>query len=198
MLGRGGYKIVKKITILHSGVSASIIIELTLVSPWLVKLFTAPPFHNSWPIVGIMAWQPLFYGFLLIASSGIWKSEKTYLKSYLIGITSILGLGFNWLMVPVYGIYGAALATIITYAILVSITLYVSERLWRVDFPVSRMVSMVVIAGSFIGWFVSSDFHENIHLKFITGLLISISLAFSSIPDSEGKLQKALKVIRIR
>ena len=104
MFGRGGHTIIKNIALLYTGGSTSLIIVLTLASPWLVKLFTAPPFHNSWPIVGIMAWQPLFYGFLLIASSGIWKSEKTYLRSYLIGITSILGLGFNWLMVPVYGI----------------------------------------------------------------------------------------------
>ena len=87
---------------LYMGLACAGIVGLTVLSPWLVQWLTAPEFHDAWPIVGILAWQAVFYGFFLIASAGIWKAEKTYLNFYLMGGAAILGIGINWILVPSY------------------------------------------------------------------------------------------------
>ena len=58
-------------------------VVLTIISPWLVQTFTSrEEYFSGWPLVGVLAWQPIFYGFYLIAAGGIWKAEKTQLATF--------------------------------------------------------------------------------------------------------------------
>ena len=53
----------RMISRLYMGLGTTMIIIVTLLSPWLVELLTTNEYYSSWPIVGILAWQSLFYGF---------------------------------------------------------------------------------------------------------------------------------------
>lgn len=130
---------------LYMGLGTAAIVILTFLSPWMVKWLTAPAYHAAWPIVGILAWQALFYGFFLIASAGIWKAERTYLNLYLMGGAAIFGLLLNWLMVPSYGGIGAALSTSLTYFLWTVASLLVSERCWHVGFNLGLHLSQIGI-----------------------------------------------------
>jgi O-antigen/teichoic acid export membrane protein len=138
---------------LYMGCACSGIVLLTFLSPWLVKVLTGPAFHDSWPIVGILAWQAVFYGFFLIASAGIWKAEKTYLNIPLMAGSAILGLLLNLILVPSYGGSGAALATSITYFVWAMASLIVSERLWCIGLLsplVAFQVTTAIVATIFL------------------------------------------------
>ena len=63
-----GPEIFRVISRLYMGLGTSAVALLTLISPYLLQLFTAPAYHQAWPIVSILAWQTLFYGFFLIAT----------------------------------------------------------------------------------------------------------------------------------
>lgn len=130
---------------LYMGLGTAAIVILTFLSPWLVKWLTAPAYHDAWPIVGILAWQALFYGFFLIASAGIWKAEKTYLNLYLMSGAAIFGLLLNWVLVPNYGGIGAALSTSLTYFLWTAASLYISERCWHVGFILRLHLSQIGI-----------------------------------------------------
>ena len=66
---------------LYMGLGSAAVVILTFFSPWLVHWLTAPVYREVWPIVGILAWQALFYGFLPDRHpAGIWKAEKTHLN----------------------------------------------------------------------------------------------------------------------
>ena len=73
------------------------------------------------------------YGFYLIASAGMWKREKTYLSLYISGIAAFSGILLNFILVPKYGAIGAAFATVTTYFLWILLTIFVSERLWRLE-----------------------------------------------------------------
>ena len=138
---------------LYMSAACAGVVALTVLSPWLITLLTGPEFHNAWPIVGILAWQPVFYGFFMIASAGIWKTEKTYLNLPLMGGAAVLGLALNWLLVPSYGGVGAAVATAITYFVWVLASLIVSERLWKVKFRLEIMGLQILLAVCFGAYF---------------------------------------------
>lgn len=171
---------------LYMGMGTAAVMILTLLSPWLVRWLTAPAFHEAWPIVGILAWQALFYGFFLIVSSGIWKAEKTYLNLYLDGGAAIVGLGLNWLLVPFYGGVGAALATSITFCLWSFASLWVSEKLWRVNYQVSRFGIMIGVAAAAVTWFVTTDYRIDTYIKVITGSVLSLLFAASSVCGTGG------------
>ena len=169
---------------LYMGLGVAAVIILTLLSPWLVRLLTAPAFHSAWPVVGILAWQALFYGFFLIASAGIWKAEKTYLNLYLMGGAAIIGLFLNWALVPTYGGVGAALATVITFFGWVVGSLVISERLWLVSFPVKLFLIQIIVAAGLIGWFILTDVTAYRYLKIVIGITLSIFIVSTAVPFS--------------
>jgi O-antigen/teichoic acid export membrane protein len=178
---------------LYMGIGIAAVIILTLLSPWLVRWLTAPAFHDAWPLVGILAWQALFYGLFLIASAGIWKAEKTYLNLYLMSGAAVVGLLLNWALVPAFGGVGAAVATVITYFTWIVASMVISERLWLVSFPVKLMLVQITVAASLIAWFILTDLSSDFYLKVIVGSVICAFIATTAIPsDFYSKIRKRI------
>jgi O-antigen/teichoic acid export membrane protein len=130
---------------LYIGLGVAAVIYLTFLAPWLVKGLTGPAFHDAYPIVGILAWQALFYGFYLIGAAGIWKAEKTYITAILMAIAGVINLLFNYLLVPSFGGTGAALATVVSYFVWILLSLIISERFWKVQFSFYIMAGQILV-----------------------------------------------------
>ena len=139
---------------LFVGVGAAAVIALTFVSPWLVGFFASSNYFEAWPLVGILAWQSVFYGFYLVASAGIWKAEKTYLSAYLMLGGACLNLVLNYALVPTYGAVGAAIATVTAYFVWVMAAMVLSESLWRIGFPMKLMASQLGLAMATGYWLI--------------------------------------------
>ena len=122
------------------------ILILTFLSPWLIEFITGPDFHDSWPIVGILTWKGLLYGYFMICSAGIWKAEKTYLNLYISLSILVVGLILNFLIVPTYGIIGASVATVFTFFIWIVVTSIVSNLHWKIKFNYFFILSVFIIS----------------------------------------------------
>jgi len=134
MHSKGGEETFILISDWYIKIGCFLMILLTFLSPWLVKFLTGPDFHDSWPIVGILCWKGLLYGYYMICSAGIWKSEKTYLNFYISIAALLVGLILNFLVVPKYGILGASITTVITFLVWITISAIVSNSLWKIKF----------------------------------------------------------------
>lgn len=165
---------------LYMGFGVAFIVALTFASPWLTTVLTGPSFHDAWPIVGVVAWQSLLYGFFLIASAGIWKAEKTYLNLYLMASAAVLGILLNWLLVPDWAAMGAAIATVATYFAWVIASMMVSERLWQVGFPWRVFALQVCVGLGFVIWFVNQVGRSDSLNGFAVAIIAVILLVFSS------------------
>lgn len=131
---------------LYVGVGVGCIILINSIVPWLVKWLTAPAYHGVWPIISILFWQSLFYGFYLIGSAGIWKAKKTYITAYLITGAALINLILNYLLVPKYGGIAAAISTVISYLVWIIVTVIISERLWKVNHNFI-IISSILVSG---------------------------------------------------
>jgi O-antigen/teichoic acid export membrane protein len=169
---------------LYMGLGIAVVVVLTLISPLLVQWFTGDGYHEAWPIVGILAWQSLFYGFFLIASAGIWKVEKTYINLYLMVGASLFGLLLNWILVPEYAGIGAAIATAITYLLWITASMIVSESLWRVSFSWPVMGFQIIIGGIFVIWYLSNGADYHLHIKIGVGLFFVFLLVLTAVERS--------------
>lgn len=190
-----GPKVFRMIARLYMGLGISALVVLTLLSPWLLKFLTAQAYHHAWPIVCILLWQSLLYGFFLIASAGIWKVEKTYLNLYLMIGAALVGLFLNWFFVPEFGGVGAAFATVLTYLIWNAASMFVSERYWRVNFSWFVLGFQILIGASFTTWFI---FKGKIYDSYLTngiGLFIAVLILLISLSRSE--ILKVRRLIKI-
>ncbi len=168
---------------LFLGLGVSAVVYLTFLAPWLVKWLTGPAFHNAWPIVGILAWQSLFYGFSLVCLAGIWRAEKTYIIVVLTAITGVLNLFLNYLWVPLFGGMGAALATAVSYLVWTILSLLISERYWKVQFPLGVMTGQIavgVLAVAWLTWRVKDLMQSAIVTHVVVLLLLASAFQYSA------------------
>ena len=187
MHGKDGPDTFRTIARLYMGLGTSGIVLLTAFSPFLVRWLTAPAFHHAWPIIGVLAWQAVFYGFFLIATAGIWKTEKMYLNLYLMGGAVIISLFLNWVLVPVYGSMGAAISTSLTYFLLLVVSMILSEKLWKINISIIILAFQILLGSIFVAWFVYGDNASNPSLVILIAFLVASILLMSSIQFSKIK-----------
>jgi O-antigen/teichoic acid export membrane protein len=120
---------------IYLGLAVSGVILLTASAPKIIDFMVPEEYFQAYPIVGILAWYPVFYGFYLIASTGIWKKEKTAWTPLLMIGAAGLNVFLNSLWVPMYGSLGAAIATSFSFLVWNLAVLSVSEKLWKIDYP---------------------------------------------------------------
>ena len=196
MHGVDGPEVFRMISRLYLSLGIIVIILLTSISPWLVEFLAPTAYLDAWPIIGILGWQAMFYGYFLIAAAGLTKVEKTYLYPILMGCALFLGFVMNCILVPRFGIIGASLATAITYLVWILISIFVSERFWSIGL-LNRIFFVQITLGVLTCSLLLLDKFEVI-VKIISttvslSLLIRISLETETILLIKSKLLKPSK-----
>jgi len=170
----------------YMGCGAMLAVVVTTLSPFLVTLFAAAPFHNAYPLVGILCWCPILYGFIMISGSGIWKAERTKITPGIALCSAAANILMALLLVPTYGLNGAAIATVLSFVVWNILTLYFSERLWHVGYPVVRLVVQMacgMVATVFIIWL----YGNNHSLWSVFGMTMAglVTIAVASLSSQE-------------
>jgi O-antigen/teichoic acid export membrane protein len=176
MHSEDGVLIFKTLSRFYLGFGTAAVVYLAFISPWLIKLLTASAYHSGYKIVGIMAFQSLFYGFYLIGAVGIWKSEKTYITSITIILAGVLNILLNYVLVPKYGILGAAIANSISYLVWIIASILISEKLWYIGFNYLLLFGQVIlgILGIVFIYYIGekANIFSFVIIHFIVGILI--------------------------
>jgi len=111
------YSRLKRLYTLMFWVAISIALPMTFLSDWLVTLLYGEAYRAAGRVLMINIWAGVFV-FLGVASSKWFISEG--LQKYFTINTSlgaVTNVFLNFLLIPKYGIYGAAIATVLSYAI---------------------------------------------------------------------------------
>jgi O-antigen/teichoic acid export membrane protein len=169
MHSEDGPETYRAIAQLFMGAGVAAVVYLAFLSPWLVKWLTTPAYQDAWHIVSVLAWQSLLYGFYLVASAGIWKTEKTRYSMYLMGGAAVLNLGLNWLLVPSFGAMGAAVSTVTSYLVWIWASMWLSERLWKVGFPMFLIAIQIGLGLGVVAWLLKFD-----HAEWFTVLVVHV------------------------
>lgn len=96
-------------------------------------------------IVPLIAIAYVFNGFYYMSVNGIFYSKKTYILPFSTGISAIVSLVLNYLLIPRYGMYGAALATIGAYASLFFITYIYSQRFYYIKWQWKSIIGNSIL-----------------------------------------------------
>lgn len=122
-----------------------IVILLTGMSKLLMIVMTQPDFYAGYIVVGILAYGAVFYGLYTISGLGIWLGEKTIFATIAIAASAVLNIALNIAFIPVWGIVGAATATLIAYIIGNALAFYFGERCYPIGFNYSHLVMITLV-----------------------------------------------------
>jgi len=140
-----GPDLFRTIARLYLGAASAGVVALTAISPGLMSWITVPSYFGAYPIIGVLAWHSVFFGFYLICGAGIWKMEKTHWSPILMGGAAFLNIILDILFIPTHGGLGAAAATSISFLVWNIASLAVSEKLWPVKYDITILLGQVLI-----------------------------------------------------
>jgi len=98
-------------------------LPLSLLAAFIVRLLYGEPYAESAGVLAIHAWASVFVYLGMASSSYLLAEDLTIVSLYRTLLGAVVNIGLNLLLIPRYGIQGAAWATVIsasvaTYAVL--------------------------------------------------------------------------------
>lgn len=106
---------------------------LALFSQELLMLFATSDFMAGAALVGVLA-PALLLSQMYIFAPGIAIAKKTHWQLWVTLISALVSVAGNWLFVPLWGVWGAAIATLLASLFFFLCWLLLSQRLYRIPY----------------------------------------------------------------
>jgi O-antigen/teichoic acid export membrane protein len=130
---------------------------LGLLSPWIVDWIAAPSYSSASRVVGPLAFAVVpFAGYVVIAI-GIGRARRTQFNWVVTGAAAAVNIALNLILIPRYGMMGAAIATISAYSTMFGGMVWWAQRIYRVPYQWRRVLTaaavgvVLVTAGKLVG-----------------------------------------------
>jgi O-antigen/teichoic acid export membrane protein len=168
-------------------IASAIFIILSLFIENAVKLslfgkhLIGPDFWGGLFIVPIILLAYLFNGMYINFMAGIQIEKKTHFLPLVTGAGAAANVAANFLLIPRYGMLGAAYATLISYLIMAVSIYFISQRHYRIQYEYVKMTLIgTAMLVSFGGYMIAGRLFppRGILLKSIA-LIIYLILIFS-------------------
>jgi len=145
---------------------------LTILSKPILMILTTPAIAlNGYLITPFVAVSGLLFGFYAIISNVIILEKKTKVMGSIWIIAALLNLGLNIIIVPHYGILGAAATTLTAYTAAFILTINYSRKIFQLDFNLTFIIKSIIAS------IVMSLLIITLHPTSILNILITIILA---------------------
>lgn len=148
-------------------------------------------YHSAYKLIPIICLGIFFGTAKDIAINGLNIVKKTKIISVIVPLIAVFHLAINYLLIPLMGVYGAALASVISQLILLILVIFFAQKYYPIPFEYSRVFSILSLA--IVLFFVGFQFnHLDIWIRLLIKTLIVIAypiiLWIASFPkDDERK-----------
>ncbi len=121
------------------------VFALSLIATSMLDLLFPLAYHSAAPMISIIAVSIMFYGIYNIFMVGVSIRRKTWLAVVFTSFSALANIVFNLALIPRYGSMGAAVSTLIAYALLALIAYIVNRRIYPIPFEMGMFVTALLI-----------------------------------------------------
>ncbi len=118
---------------------------LSVFSKEILLMFTSPIYQWVYVLIPWIAYAYLFYGLYMVVNIGFYVKGKTSNIIKIIMPAAIINILINILLLPIIGVYGGAIATLIAYVALFFLALYFNRKIMPIDYQWRRIIFIAVI-----------------------------------------------------
>lgn len=141
----------------------------------IIVLLLGSNFKEATTIMPFLVFMPLLYTLSETTVIGINFFKKTKWHILIAGISCIVNIVGNWLLVPDYGAIGASISTAIAYLIFFSLRTYISLRFFKVNYRLKKIYFMIAIISLYsLSSIKINTFNTNILLGVLALLILII------------------------
>jgi O-antigen/teichoic acid export membrane protein len=123
---------------------------LTLYAREALELVT-PGYDRAYKAVGPLCLGTIAFGISSVVGSGISFARRTHWLPLIAGAAAVVNVGLNLVLIPPYGMVGAAVAAAVAYSVLAVLQHLVAQRVYPTAYEtgkLSRALVLAVAAGS--------------------------------------------------
>ena len=132
-----------------------LVLGLSALAPEIVHIMAAPEYHTAAPVVPLVALAGLCEGVRYVLTIGIMFQKRPIIRSIGMGGAGIVNVVLNLLLIPRYGMMGAAWAMLGGFLTLIAIELTVSHRFYPIPYQLGRFAKL---GGVVAALYVASGF----------------------------------------
>ena len=171
-------------------------VGISLFSKEILAILAPETYLGAYTVVPIVILGVVFLNGGGFFSFGIGIAKKTKYRLPLTMIPAAINVGLNYLLIPHYGMIGAAIATLISSVIYAATSFIVSPRLYYVSYNLASFFKILAITVAVIsaGYFLFSDISvQNILIKIgLIGVFLVCVYIFHLIGKDELNYLKGL------
>jgi len=108
-------------------------------------------YHSGLSIIPIVLMAYLFCGIYSNFIVGIYAKEKTLIIPLITCVGAIVNVSANFLLIPRFGLTGAAVATLLSYLTITIILYPISQRLFQIHYEWARIFKLFIATGLVFG-----------------------------------------------
>lgn len=154
-----------------------IFLFISLLSKEAIKIFANEEYWGAYRVIPIIVLTYSIWPLRKSVNVAVILKKKTQSQALIFFIGAVINIGLNFILIPKYGIMGAASSTIITYIIIMIILFIYNTKLMEVNFEWVR-ISKIILATAiifFTGFFINI---ENITISILFKLFIIMMYPF--------------------
>jgi len=142
---------------------------ISLFSKEVIHIMTTPPFYGAYTIVYLIVLSYLFHGFYMIFTAGCTFVRKTFFFAIATGTAALSNTALNILLIPHFQMMGAAVATVISYLLMIILMYIFSEKYYHIPFNFANTIKIGIITTMLYiaGVFVTNNIVVSIPVKFL-------------------------------
>lgn len=151
---------------------------LSLFSKEIIILFSKnnSDYWAAFVVVPLISFSFVIKGWQYYFSLGLHYVKRTSYNAWIVMGCAALSLGLNFLLIPEFGILGAAITMILANAVMAVLFYIVSQRFYHINFELSRIIKITLTGAIIYG--LSFFAHES---NFWMGIIIK-ALLFAAFP----------------
>lgn len=129
------------------------------VSDHLIMLMGPKEYRSAYAVVPVLVSGILIHGFQSTINLGLFIKNRTAYAPFLVICGALCNIAFVAMLVPRYGMIGAATGTMMAHIVMLALTYWINQRIYTVHYEYRRL-SQLVIAYSLIwiaNYFIKID-----------------------------------------
>ena len=134
-------------------------LTVSLITREILELISDPLYWSASAIVPIIALATTVFTFHYHFNIGILIEKKTKYLAYINSSNAVIVIALNFLLIPTYGVFGAAIATLIAFCYKAVATYWLSSKYYSIHFEFKRIAHLLItsVALYVIGNIITSD-----------------------------------------
>ena len=131
-------------------VCAFVVTGIWLLARWIVRTLAAPEFFESYEAIGLVSTGVMLYALYLVLVVVLGRTGRTEFNFPATAVGTIANIGLNLFLIPEFGIVGAGISLVISYAVVLALMYGFTQRLFPVPYEWGRLALLLLTGAALV------------------------------------------------